>query len=84
MHHRTLKLKNLNALSVTRLTKTNLPDRIFVCKTRQRRNDIDPFQKRFIMGGEKWITYHNKVQVEKIQKIEGYLLLVEGGIRKKS
>jgi len=35
-------------------------DRIFICESLLKRNDIKPFLKRLIMSDEKWITYDKK------------------------
>ncbi|GFW36028.1 hypothetical protein TNCV_4928921 [Trichonephila clavipes] len=37
-------------------------DRISICKALAKRNEIDPFLKRMVTGGEKWVTYDNIVQ----------------------
>ncbi|GFW83506.1 putative DD34D transposase [Trichonephila clavipes] len=37
-------------------------DRISICKTLAKRNEIDPFLKRMVTGDRKWVTYYNIVQ----------------------
>ncbi|GFU36616.1 histone-lysine N-methyltransferase SETMAR [Trichonephila clavipes] len=44
------------------LTPKNMMDRIFIYKTLAKRNDIDPFLKRMVIGDEKWVTYYNTVR----------------------
>ncbi|GFT11181.1 histone-lysine N-methyltransferase SETMAR [Trichonephila clavipes] len=34
-------------------------DRISICKTVAKRNEIDPFLKRMVTGDDKWVTYDN-------------------------
>jgi len=44
------------------LTVKNLMDRISICESLLKRNEIEPFLKRLITGDEKWITYDNNVR----------------------
>lgn len=44
------------------LTVKNLLNRISICETLLKRNEIDPFLKRMITGDEKWVTYDNNVR----------------------
>ncbi|GFT41877.1 hypothetical protein TNCV_1667321 [Trichonephila clavipes] len=37
-------------------------DRIFICETLAKRNEIDPFLKHMVIGDEKWVTYYNIVR----------------------
>ncbi|GFT36778.1 hypothetical protein TNCV_2755801 [Trichonephila clavipes] len=37
-------------------------DRISICETLAKRNEIDPLLKRMVTGDEKWVTYNNIVQ----------------------
>ncbi|GFV42015.1 mariner transposase [Trichonephila clavipes] len=37
-------------------------DRISICETLAKRNEIDPFLKRMVTGDEKWVTYYNVVR----------------------
>jgi len=39
------------------LTKKNLMDRISICESLLKRNEIELFFKRLITGDKKWITY---------------------------
>lgn len=41
------------------LTQRNLIDRITICETLLRRNELEPFLKRIITGDEKWVKYEN-------------------------
>ncbi|GFW14165.1 hypothetical protein TNCV_3547541 [Trichonephila clavipes] len=34
-------------------------DRISICETLAKRNEINPFLKRMVIGDEKWVTYYN-------------------------
>ncbi|KAG5324191.1 SETMR methyltransferase, partial [Acromyrmex heyeri] len=40
----------------------NIMDRINICDTLLKRNEIEPFLKRMITGDEKWITYDNRTR----------------------
>jgi len=44
------------------LTVKNLMDRISICESLLKWNEIEPFLKRLIMGDEKWIAYDNNVR----------------------
>lgn len=44
------------------LTMKNLTDRISICESSPKRNEIERFLKRLITDDEKWITYDNNVQ----------------------
>ncbi|GFU43154.1 putative DD34D transposase [Trichonephila clavipes] len=37
-------------------------DRIFICETLVKRNEIGPFLKWMVTGDEKWVTYDNIVR----------------------
>lgn len=41
------------------LTQRNLINRITICETMLRRNELEPFLKRIITGDEKWVKYEN-------------------------
>jgi len=41
------------------LTEANLATRISICDSLQKRQENDPFLKRMVTGGEKWIVYDN-------------------------
>jgi len=45
-------------------------DRIKICDTLLKRNEIEPFLKRMITGDEKWITYDNPTKKRWIKKEE--------------
>ncbi|KAG5339250.1 SETMR methyltransferase, partial [Acromyrmex charruanus] len=40
----------------------NMMDRINICDTLLKRNEIESFLKRIITGDEKWITYDNRIR----------------------
>ncbi|GFW91545.1 histone-lysine N-methyltransferase SETMAR [Trichonephila clavipes] len=44
------------------LTPKNMMDRISICEALAKRNEIDPFLKRMVTEGEKWVTYDNIVR----------------------
>lgn len=44
------------------LTLKNLMDRVSICESLVKRNEIEPFLKRMVTGDEKWITYDNNVR----------------------
>ncbi|GFT25385.1 mariner Mos1 transposase [Trichonephila clavipes] len=37
-------------------------DRISICEALAKRNEIDPFLKRMVIGDEKWVAYYNIVR----------------------
>ena len=37
-------------------------DRVSICESLLKQNDIEPFLKQMIAGDEKWITYDNNVR----------------------
>ncbi|EFN78777.1 hypothetical protein EAI_00001, partial [Harpegnathos saltator] len=41
------------------LKEIHLAQRISICDSHLKRNEIDPFLKRLITGDEKWIVYNN-------------------------
>ncbi|GFV19123.1 histone-lysine N-methyltransferase SETMAR-like [Trichonephila clavipes] len=43
------------------LQPKNMMDRISICEALAERNKIDPFLKRMVTEGEKWVTYENIV-----------------------
>ena len=40
-------------------------DRINICDTLLKRNEIEPFLKRMITSDEKWITYDNPIRKDR-------------------
>lgn len=54
--------KKLDVWIPHELTVKNLMDRVSVCETLKKRNEIEPFLKRLITGDEKWIRYENIVR----------------------
>ena len=59
--HKTGYQKKVDTWAPHELTLKNLMDRVFICESRLKRNEIEPFLKRMITGDEKWITYDNNV-----------------------
>ncbi|GFX36880.1 histone-lysine N-methyltransferase SETMAR [Trichonephila clavipes] len=53
--------KKLHIWLSHQLTPKNMMDRISICETMAKRNEIDPFLKRMVTGDEKWVTYDNIV-----------------------
>ncbi|GFX18694.1 uncharacterized protein TNCV_3018521 [Trichonephila clavipes] len=49
-------------LGATPINTKNLMDRISICETLAKWNEIDPFLKRMMTGDEKWVTYDNIVR----------------------
>lgn len=54
--------KKLDVWVPHELTQKNLMDRISICETLLKRNELEPFLKRLITGDEKWVTYENVVR----------------------
>ncbi|GFX05568.1 histone-lysine N-methyltransferase SETMAR [Trichonephila clavipes] len=54
--------KKLHVWVSHQLTPKNMWDRISICETLDKPNEIDPFLKRMVTGDEKWVTYYNIVQ----------------------
>ncbi|XP_044313281.1 histone-lysine N-methyltransferase SETMAR-like [Drosophila rhopaloa] len=54
-----LDTKKLDVWVPHDLTQKNLLDRIKACDMLLKRNELDPFWRRMVTGGEKWITYDN-------------------------
>lgn len=54
--------KKLDTWVPHELTLKNLMDRVSVCESLLKRNEIEPFLKQMITGDEKWITYDSKVR----------------------
>ena len=58
--HKAGQKKKLEAVWVPHeLSVRNMMDRINICDTLLKRNEIKPFLKKMIIGDEKWITYDN-------------------------
>lgn len=51
--------KKLDVWVPHNLSTKNLLDRISICQSLLKRNEIDPFLKRLITGDEKWIRYES-------------------------
>ncbi|XP_011053166.1 PREDICTED: histone-lysine N-methyltransferase SETMAR-like [Acromyrmex echinatior] len=60
--HKTGYKKKLNVWVPRELSVKNMIDRINICDTLLKRNEIEPFLKRMITGDEKWITYDNRTR----------------------
>ncbi|GFV22201.1 histone-lysine N-methyltransferase SETMAR [Trichonephila clavipes] len=54
--------KKLHVWVSHQLTSKSMMDRISICKTLTKRNEIDPFLKRMVIGDKKWVTYDNIVR----------------------
>ena len=59
-------------------------DRINICDTLLKRNEIEPFLKRMITGDEKWITYDNPTRKRSwIKKGEKAQAILKSGLTRK-
>ncbi|GFU68182.1 histone-lysine N-methyltransferase SETMAR [Trichonephila clavipes] len=54
--------KKLDVRVPHQLTQKNMMDQIPICKALTKGKEIDPFLKRMVTGGEKWVTYDNIVR----------------------
>ncbi|GFT11117.1 histone-lysine N-methyltransferase SETMAR [Trichonephila clavipes] len=54
--------KKLHVWVSHQLKPKNMLDRISICKTLAKWNEIDPFLKRKVIGDEKWVTYYNNLR----------------------
>ncbi|GFT18911.1 histone-lysine N-methyltransferase SETMAR [Trichonephila clavipes] len=54
--------KKLDVWVLHQLTPKNTMDRISICDSLAKRNEIDPFLKRMVTGDAKWVTYDNIVR----------------------
>ncbi|GFV47221.1 histone-lysine N-methyltransferase SETMAR [Trichonephila clavipes] len=54
--------KKLNVWVQHQLTPKNMMDRISICETLVKRNEINPFLKQTVTGDKKWVTYDNTVR----------------------
>ena len=63
--HKTGDQKKLDTWVAHGLTMKNLMDRVSICESLLKRNEIEPFLKRMITGDEKWITkLHKRLQID--------------------
>ncbi|XP_014602089.1 PREDICTED: histone-lysine N-methyltransferase SETMAR-like isoform X2 [Polistes canadensis] len=62
--------KKLDVWVPYNLTIKNLMDRIFICESLLKRNEIEPFLKRLITGDEKWITLQQSESSKTVIKSE--------------
>ncbi|GFT50249.1 histone-lysine N-methyltransferase SETMAR [Trichonephila clavipes] len=53
--------KKLDVWVPHQLTPKTMMDRITICESLAKRNEIDTFLKRMVTGNEKWVTYDNIV-----------------------
>ena len=60
--HKTGYQKKLDTWVQHELPMKNLLDRVSICESLLKQNEIEPFFKRMITGDEKWITYDNNVR----------------------
>ena len=60
--HKTGYQKKLDTWVLHELTAKNLMDRVSICESLLKRNEIEPSLKRMITADEKWITYDNNVR----------------------
>jgi len=66
------------------LSVRNMIDRIDICDTLLKRNEIEPFLKRMITGDEKWITYDNPTRKRLwIKKGEKAQAIAKSGLTRK-
>ncbi|XP_011066333.1 PREDICTED: histone-lysine N-methyltransferase SETMAR-like [Acromyrmex echinatior] len=63
--------KKLNVWVPYELSVKNMMDRINICDTLLKRNEIEPFLKRMMTSDEKWITYDNHTKLYKDRKRKG-------------
>ncbi|GFY03385.1 histone-lysine N-methyltransferase SETMAR [Trichonephila clavipes] len=54
--------KKLHVWVSPQLTRKNMMDRVFIRETLAKRNEIDPFLKRMVIGDERWVTYYSTVR----------------------
>ena len=67
--HKTGYQKKLDTWVPHELTVKNFMDRVSICESLLKRNEIEPFLKRMIAGDEKWITYDNNVRKRSWSKL---------------
>uniref|UniRef100_D3TLF6 Mariner transposase n=1 Tax=Glossina morsitans morsitans TaxID=37546 RepID=D3TLF6_GLOMM len=60
--------KKLDVWVVRDLTRKNLLDRISICESLLKHNELDPLLKRLITSGEKWITFDNNPRKRSLSK----------------
>ncbi|GFX73836.1 histone-lysine N-methyltransferase SETMAR [Trichonephila clavipes] len=54
--------KMLDVWVLHQLTPKNMMDRISICDSLAKRNEIDQFLKRMVTGDAEWVTYDNIVR----------------------
>jgi len=81
--HKVRYKKKLDVWIPHELNVRNMMDRINICDTLLKRNEIEPFLKRMITGDEKWITYDNSTRKRSwIKKGEKAQAIAKPGLRK--
>lgn len=60
--HKARFKKKLDVWVPEQLTQRDKTERISICEALIKRNEIDPFLKRMVIGDEKWVTYDNTVR----------------------
>jgi len=82
--HKTGYKKKLDIWVAHKLNVRNMMDRINICDTLLKRNEIEPFLKRMITGDEKWITYNNPIRKRSwIKKREKAQAIAKPGLTRK-
>jgi len=72
--------KKLDVWVPHELSVRNMMDRINICDTLLKRNEIEPFLKRMIIGNEKWITYDPTKKRSWIRKGEKVQAIAKPGL----
>ena len=76
--------KEARYLGSSELSVRNMMDRINICDTLLKRNEIKPFLKRMITSDEKWITYDNPTRKRSwIKKEEKAQAIAKPGLTRK-
>jgi len=76
--------KKLDVWVPHELSVRNMMDRINICDTLLKRNEIEPFLKRMITGDKKWITYDNPTRKKSwIKKEEKAQAIAKSGLTRK-
>jgi len=76
--------KNLDVWVPHELSVRNMMDRINICDTLLKRNEIESFLKRMITGDEKWITYDNPTRKRSwVKKGEKAQAITKPGLTRK-
>ena len=82
--HKAKYKKKLDVWVPHELSVRNMMDRINICDTLLKRNEIEPFLKRMTTGDEKWITYNNPTRKKSwIKKGEKAQAIAKPGLTRK-